>query len=151
MDGETTERPAVRPQISGETMTVLKSGAARCADCASILKSLVTGDRLSPGWHADGTPFPVEAQKRHILEMKWLAFSPENVKYLRSRAGTARKENGTGCFYCARILDAMTKDGQLREWPLDSKYENLKLSVEAQSGHVMLEFGIPVEWEIVKA
>lgn len=146
-----TARPQTGPQISGETMTVLKLGSARCTDCAAILKSLVTGDRLSPGWHADGTPYPVEEQKRHILETKGLALSPEKVKYLRSRAGTARKENGTGCFYCARILDAMTKDGQLREWPVDSKYENLKLTVEAQSGHVMLEFGIPVEWEVVEA
>ena len=140
---------AQKTMLSGETLAILKEGAQKCSDCAAILKSLEGENTLAAGWHADKTPFPVAAQRRHILETKGLALPAASVRFLRIRAGTCRDEGGSGCFYCARILEAMAEDGLLRDWPHDRKDEQVKLSVDDQRAHIVLEHGQPVEWEEV--
>lgn len=141
-------RPLLR--LSDETMELLRVSAPKCADCASILKHLVDRNGIGPAWRADGTPYGTEDQKRHILEAKGLALSPARVEFLKARAGTCRKPDGSGCWYCARILDALTKEGMLREWPANQKDEQVRMSVDAQRAHIMLETGeIPV-WEEAK-
>ena len=139
------------PQISEETMTLLRDSALICPTCSLILKHVVAGDRLSPVWRDDKTEMKLDQVKRHILEMKGLALSKETVKFLRARAGTCRKPNGSGCWYCARILDSITKEGLLQDWPKDVKDEQLKIPVDSQITHIMLETGKPVIWEEVKA
>jgi len=139
------------PRVSGETLARLKAGSTGCLFCATILKYIVAGDRVGPALHKDGTTFTVEDQKRHILELKGHALTKEQVKDLRARAGTCRKPDGSGCFYCARILDAVTKDGLLRDWPQGSKDEQMKITVDEQVGHLMLEAGRAIVWEEVPA
>ena len=139
------------PQISEETLALLRDSAPSCEACALILKHVVAGDRLAPVWRDDKTEMKLDQVKRHILEMKGLALSKENIKFLREREGTCRKPNGSGCWYCARILEAMTKEGLLRDWPQDAKDEQLKIPVDSQITHIMIETGKPVIWEEVKA
>lgn len=142
---------AMPVRLSAETLEQLRAGAQRCADCAAILHHL-DGDRLAPTWRPkDGSPFGVEEQKRHIMELKGLAVNEEGMALLLERAGTCRRPNGSGCFFCARILDALSSDGTLRVWPADKKDEQVKISVDAQIGHMMLERGEPVEWIEVPA
>jgi hypothetical protein len=139
------------PRVSGETLALLKAGAATCGDCAAIVKYLVAVDHVGPALRKDGTPFSVEEEKRHILELKGQAVTKAQVKMLQDRAGTSTKPDGRGCFYCARILAAMTPEGLLRVWPQDSKHEQLKITVDEQITHIMLESGVPVVWEKVTA
>jgi hypothetical protein len=137
--------PLVR--LSDETMSLLRESASTCADCAAILKYLVDVNGVGPALRRDGTTFKVDEQKRHLLELKGLALPKDAVKFLRERAATCREPDGAGCFYCARILDAMTKDGRLREWPHDSKDEQVRMPIESQRVHVMLEVGKRPVWE----
>jgi hypothetical protein len=146
---EVTLELSALPRLSGETMAFLKASAQACADCHAILKYVVAGDRVGPALRKDGSTFTVDDQKQHILELKGMALTKEHVTIVRSRAGTCREKDGTGCFYCARILDSITKEGLLREWPQDNKYEQIKLTVDNQRAHLMLEFGVPVVWEEV--
>jgi hypothetical protein len=137
-------------RLSDATLALLRASAASCAECASIQKALIDVNGVGPGWRADGTPFKVDDQKRHLLELKGLALPKDTVKFLRGRAGTCRKPDGIGCLYCARILDAMTKDGVLRDWPHDSKDEEVQMSVESQRVHIMIEVGKTPIWEEAK-
>jgi hypothetical protein len=139
------------PQVSRETLALLRAAEKTCAECALILKHVVADDRLLPVYREDQTPVPLDKVKRHILEMKGYALSPEGIKTIRRKAGTCRKPDGRGCFYCARILDALAPDGTLREWPQDDKFEQVRIPVEAQKAHLMVEAGLPVVWEEVPA
>lgn len=139
------------PQISEETMSLLRDSAPSCADCALILKHVVGSDRLAPVWRPDGTEMKLDQVKQHILELKGLALSTLTIKFLRERAGTCRKPNGVGCIYCARILDSLSKEGRLRDWPHDTKDEQLTIPVDSQVTHIMLETGKPVIWEEARA
>lgn len=132
-----------------DTIAVVRASAPTCADCATILKNIVDGNRLRPAWRPDGSPFPYEEMKRHILEAIGVALSPAMRDFVKRRAGTCRKPDGVGCFYCARILDSLSKDGMLREWPQDKTPEQGKIPVESQKAHLMLETGRAVEWEEV--
>lgn len=137
-------------RLSEETQEQLRAGATLCADCGTILLHLKE-NRLVPARRPDGSTFSVAEQKRHIMELKGLAVSEKGRALLEERAGTCRRPNGSGCFFCARILDALSSDGTLRVWPADKKDEQVKISVDAQIGHMMLERGEPVEWIEVPA
>lgn len=137
-------------KLSDETVALLREGARTCSDCACILKHLLGDNRLGPAWRADGTPFKVDEEKRHILELKGLALPPDTVAFLKVRAGTCRRSGGSGCLFCARILDAMTKDGMLREWPHDNKDEQVKIPIDGQIAHIMVELGKNPTWEEAK-
>jgi hypothetical protein len=139
------------PQVSVETLRLLRESAPACEECALILKHVVAGDRLGPVWRPDGTQMTVEQVKRHVLEMKGYALSPKAVENLLKRAGTSRRPNGRGCFYCARILDALSEDGMLREWPADDKTEQVRIPIESQRAHLMVEAGLPAIWEEVNS
>lgn len=139
------------PRISGETLDLMKMSATKCLDCAVILKYLLVGDRVGPALRKDGSKFSVQEQTRHILELKGVALKEAGVERLRALAGTCREPAGSGCFYCARILDAMTEDGLLRDWPQDSKEEQTKITVDDQRAHILLECGEPIIWEEVPA
>lgn len=134
-------------QLSEDTLRCLNESAPKCADCATILKHVVDGNRLKPAWRPDGTPFKYEDMKRHILEMKGLALSPEVKALVKARAGTCRKPDGVGCWYCARILDALSKDGMLRDWPQDKTPEQVRIPVDSQQAHLIIELGGAVQWE----
>jgi hypothetical protein len=133
-------------RLTEETLRELAESAEKCGDCALILKGLVDGNGLGSVVRADGRQFKEEEQKRHLLEMKGLALTPENVADLRRKAGACR-QGGSGCFFCARILDALSPDRRLQQWPAGDKMEQGTLPVEAQRAHVMVEFGHRVEWE----
>jgi hypothetical protein len=138
------------PQISEETMRLLREAAPSCEDCALILKHVVAGDRLAPVWRDDKIEMKLDQVKRHILEMKGYALSAKSMEVIRKKAGTCRRPNGRGCWYCARILDSIAPDGTLREWPQDDKSEQVRLPVESQRAHLMVEAGLPVIWDEVK-
>lgn len=69
--------------------------------------------------------------------------SPETVELLRGRVGTLYEDraNGTGCCWCMRILEALTKDRALRPWPPGATAEAVEYPVEGQRRHVLLETG----------
>lgn len=137
-------------RLSAETMDLLRRGSADCAACRVILGAM-DGDRLGKAKFANGKPYSIDAQRRHVLELKGLALSEETEALVKGKAGTCREPNGRGCFLCARILDAMQDDGILRDWPQDKTPEQGKFLVEAQIGHILLERGQGVEWEEVPA
>jgi hypothetical protein len=139
------------PQVTEETLRLIREAAATCEECALILKHVVDTDKLAPVWRPDGTQMTVAQVKRHVLEMKGYALSPKGIEMVRKKAGTSRRPNGHGCWYCARILDAMAPDGTLREWPADDKTEQIRIPVESQQAHLMVEAGLPAIWDEVKA
>ncbi len=135
-------------RMSPPTLEVVLEAAADCPDCAAIKAALVDGNALGPA-RRGGKPFTVEQQKAHVLTTKGTVISREARAMLRERAGTCRRPDVVGCFYCARILDVIDVHGKLNDWPKE-KDEQVRIPVDAQEAHVMLEAGGAVEWVEVK-